>query len=102
MKTKKADNPILNNPYKEPKWHYATDSNGDLDYADVRKGRRLFTDDVQAIPVRLGHQGSFFEINEFQGKYGTCVVNLIRNEVGKWRAAGYPNATRVTTELLNF
>ncbi|GEM_PF-1000521 len=102
MKTKSAENPILNNPYKEPKRHYATDLNGDLNYADVRKGRRLFADDVQAIPIRQGPQGSFFEINEFQAKYGICVVNLIRNEVGKWRAAGYPNATRVTTELLNF
>ena len=102
MKTKRAENPILNNPYKEPKRHYATDLNGDLNYADMRNGRRLFTHDVQAIPIRQGPQGSFFEINEFQAKYGICVVNLIRNEVGKWRAAGYPNATRVTTELLNF
>ena len=30
-----SDNPILNSPYYEPKLHYATDSDGSLNYNDV-------------------------------------------------------------------
>jgi len=26
------ENPILNNPYEEPGWHYATNLEGELDY----------------------------------------------------------------------
>lgn len=26
-------NPILNNPYEEPTWHYSTNLQGELDYA---------------------------------------------------------------------
>lgn len=32
-------NPILNSPYEEPGWHYATDQAGNLNYDDVREGR---------------------------------------------------------------
>lgn len=33
-----ADNPILNSPYLEALLHYNTDSEGSLDYTDIRKG----------------------------------------------------------------
>ena len=42
-----SHNPILNNPYEEPKKHYATDPDGNLDYEDIRKGRRIFTPDTR-------------------------------------------------------
>jgi type III restriction enzyme len=35
------NNPILNNPYEEPQRHYATDPDGNLNYADIRKGCRV-------------------------------------------------------------
>ena len=34
-------NPILNSLYQEPRWHYATDLQGNLNYEDVRKDRRF-------------------------------------------------------------
>ena len=40
------DNPILNNPYTEPNRHYATNLDGELDYSDIRPGRRIFTRDI--------------------------------------------------------
>jgi hypothetical protein len=49
-------NPILNNPYEEPLWHYATNLAGELDYARPVKGRRIFTPEVQSIPVRQGSE----------------------------------------------
>ena len=59
-----SHNPILNNPYGEPAWHYDTDLEGALDYEKIVAGRRLFTGTVQAIPVRQKEQRSLFEINQ--------------------------------------
>ena len=97
-----SDNPILNSPYEEPKLHYATDMEGALDYNDVRKGRRIFTPDIQVIPTRQGPQQSAFEVNDFAEQYGDSIINLCRKEVGKWRVENYSNTTRVTKELLIF
>jgi type III restriction enzyme len=96
-----ADNPILNSPYDEPLLHYSTDPDGSLNYNDIRKGRRVFTPDVQAIPNRQGPQATMFDVNEYE-EYGTHLINLCRKEMGKWRSEKYPNTTRVTKELLQF
>ncbi len=95
-------NPILNNPYEEPKKHYATDPNGDLDYADIRKGRRVFMPDMPSLPARQGPQQSMFEVNDLSPQWAEEIVNLVRKEVVAWRAAEWPNTTRVTRELLTF
>lgn len=44
-------NPILNNPYEEPKFYYGTDLDGRLDYENKRKGRRPFVPTVAPIPA---------------------------------------------------
>jgi len=98
-----SENPILNSPYDEPKLHYATDEDGTLNYNDIRKGRRVFSPDIQVIPNRQGPQESIFEVNDFSVEYGKHIINLCRNEVGKWKEGNkYPNTTRVTKELLDF
>jgi type III restriction enzyme len=97
-----SENPILNNPYEEPKLHYATAEDGSLNYNDVRAGRRIFTTDIQVIPTKQGTQGTFFEVNDFVAEYGSHIVNLCRKEVGNWRGEKYPNTTRVTKELLMY
>ena len=97
-----GENPILNNPYEEPLFHYATNLAGELDYSVVKSGRRIFTPDVQSIPVRAGAQKDLFEINETAGLYGDELVNLVRREIAVWRGARYPNTTRVTRELLEY
>lgn len=97
-----SDNPILNNPYDEPKLHYATDLDGSLNYSDIRKGRRIFSPDIQVMPTRQGPQGSLFEVNDYSEEYGLQLINLCRKEVGLWREKGYHNTTRVTKELLEF
>ena len=30
-----SDNPVLNNPYLEPKFHYDTDVDGNVDYSTI-------------------------------------------------------------------
>ena len=95
--------PILNNPYEEPDWHYATNLAGELDYSRPVKGRRIFTPEIQTIPVRQGAQGDLMELNEVAAAdHGSHVVNLLRREVGAWRQAKYPQTTRITRELLQF
>ena len=95
-------NPILNSPYEEPQKHYATADDGSLNYDSIIKGRRIFTEDIPSIPVQQGDQSEIFEINDHQEKYGKLLVNLIRDEISKWREAHYPNTTRITRELLQF
>lgn len=97
-----SDTPILNGPSDEPRRHYATDDTGALDDAQVKEGRRVFTPDVPIIPLRQGPQTTFFDINDRGPEYGTPLANLLRREVGLWRDAAYPGATRVTRELLAF
>lgn len=96
-------NPILNNPYTLPLLHYATDpKDGSLNYNDIRKGRRIFSRERQVIPMKqveailfdLNDNASFDDLNH--------IINLLRNEVGDWRAKGYKDTTRVTLTLLKF
>lgn len=44
------DNPVLNSPYAEPRWHYATDTSGNLNYEDIRPERRLFEPKLAVTP----------------------------------------------------
>jgi len=99
---KSSDNPILNSPYAEPGKHYATDGEGNLNYADVREGRRIFTPDAPSIPSTQIQPG-MFDVNELAVEFREHLINLLRVEVGSWRGAGYPGVTsRVTRELLDF
>jgi type III restriction enzyme len=97
-----SDNPILNSPYSEPLCHYATEADGSLNYQDVRRGRRIFSPDIQLMPVKQGPQQSLFEINEFEVAYGENLINLCRKEIGRWRAEKYPNTTQVSLVMRLF
>jgi type III restriction enzyme len=98
-----SENPILNNPYREPELHYATNLDGELDYEDVVEGRRLFSGKVQTIPVQQKGQRDLLQANGVTAaSHGEHIVNVLRREVKAWRDGGYANATRVTRELLNF
>jgi type III restriction enzyme len=100
---KRGDNPILNTPYEEPRRHYATDTQGNLDYRDVRSGRRVFTPDVPQVPLGQQRQGGMFDLNDFPSEYGAHLVNRVRDEVRRWRESGYAGVTsRVTRDLLNY
>lgn len=97
-----ASNPILNSPYVEPGLHYATDQAGNLNYDDVRNGRRIFTPDTPTIPLSQRQPG-MFDINDFEGRHNEHLINLLRHEVGQWRASRYAGVTsRVTRELLDY
>lgn len=93
--------PILNNPYEEPCLHYDADLNGNLDYSKIIQGRRPYSANIGITPNR--YQPALFGREDFNDEDPNAnFINLIRSEVKKWRSEGYPRATRVTKELLNF
>jgi type III restriction enzyme len=95
------DNPILNSPYEEPVRHYATDTQGNLNYRDVRQGRRVFTPDVPQVPLGQQKQGEIFDLNDLVADYREHTINRLRVLVGDWRAGNYAGVTsRVTRDLL--
>ena len=96
------DNPILNNPYQEPTLYYDTDSDGSLDYNQIRQGRRIFKENASVVPTKQKPQKEIFEWNDDAEGYLTHIINLCRREVALWRNADYPNTNRVTKELLMF
>jgi type III restriction enzyme len=98
-----TENPILNNPYREPQRHYATNLDGELDYERVIEGRRMFSASVQTVPTPQRGQRSLLEINQAAAaSHGNHIINVLRREVKAWRDGGYQNATRLTRELLRF
>lgn len=104
-----SENPILNNPYLEPQLHYATvatgPEKGSLDYTQIVPGRRIFDPEIQgqsAPTKKKSGQGEIFELNDMASLYGDHLINLLRNEVGKWRKEQYPGTTRISKDLLHF
>lgn len=94
-------NPVLNNPYEEPKYYYETDMGGNINYESVLPGRRPYGYDVRIVPGST--QRSMFSQGDFISKDpNAAFVNTIREQVKNWRQAGYPKASRITTELLNY
>ncbi len=99
----KGDTPILNGPYDEPQFHYATTAEGNLDYQDKRPGRRIFAPETPQVPLSKPAQSGMFDLNDFAAQYRDQLVNQLRDQVGRWRREGYPGVTsRVTLDLLLF
>ena len=97
-----SDNPVLNNPYEEPRWYYDTDMNGNIDYSTIINGRRPYGYDVSIVP-KGNMQSNLFSQEDFESRNPNAkFINEIRKQVKEWRERGYPKASRITTELLNF
>ncbi len=96
------DSPILNSPYEEPQSHYATAKDGSLDYSRIISGRRIFTPDLPVIPDKQKEQKQIFDVNDEEKTYGDHIINVIREEISKWRKEKYPQVNKVTKELLSY
>jgi len=99
-----SENPILNSPYDEPRFHYGQTADNSLNYEDVKKGRRVFDPnaDRQPTPTKKGRQKKLAFPVEPEIEAEKHIINLIRKEVSSWRSNGYPETTRVTSELLSY
>lgn len=93
--------PILNNPYTEPRWHYAADLDGNLDYNNILEGRRPYTATIGVAPNKPT-AGLFTHDDIEECDANAHFINAIRAEVKRWREADYPHTTRVTRDLLTF
>lgn len=58
------DNPILNNPYEEPRYHYNVDINGNLDYGSILEGRRPYMGNIYRLRSIMYH-GNLSVLCEF-------------------------------------
>jgi type III restriction enzyme len=84
--------PILNSPYEEPGEHWWLQE-GQM--PERRPGRRaagyFYRDPRAPLPEIGATRGDWQELE---------LVNLIRERIARWRADGYPGASRTTLELL--
>lgn len=87
--------PILNTPYESPARHWGLDERFRATN-DLRDGRRP---SGAYMSVPKPKSGAVRDASaESVGPHPR--INLIRDEVGRWRAAGYPGVRRLTRELL--
>lgn len=96
-------NPILNNPYEEPLYHYDTDINGNLDYTRRLVGRRPYVEGISIVPKKQSGQKEIFSGSDVYDEESSNAkfINGLREIVKEWRDKGYPGTTKVTKELLD-
>ena len=91
-----VEQPILCNPYKEPDAHWVYDT--DTGEATKRQGRREAG--YWYKTQRTGTEQLQMRFIQEEQRDDLPLVNALRNDVRRWRAANYRNATNVTRELL--
>ncbi len=99
--------PILNNPYDEPRLHYETNPEGEIDYEKIVESRRIFSPTQGPMPTRQGAQRELLPGEQIANNDEQHLINLMRREVAAWRegadaSASYAGVTRVTGDLLRF
>ena len=89
-----VERPILCNPYEEPDAHWVYDT--ETGEAIRQPGRR-----DAGYWYKTQHTGSKqLQLFQEEERDDLPLVNALRNDVRRWRAANYRNATVVTRELL--
>ncbi len=97
--------PILNNPYEAPRFHYATNLAGEIDYQTIQAGRRAFRRVTTPLPQQQNAQRDLLTPDDFSANEQHSFIELVRKEVQVWRegsasSAPYAGVTRVTADLL--
>jgi type III restriction enzyme len=93
-----VEEPILNSPYCEPTHHWAYSKGGKAIKEPGRRRASYFW-----TTQKTGSLQQTFDAEGFDTDHGSDdlpLVNALRYDVGKWRDAGYENATQVTKQLL--
>ena len=90
-----VDRPILCNPYEEPRDHWIYDKEtGAASHAGTRRPASYWYKTERTGSAQLTLTGLAEEERD-----DLPLVNALREDVRKWREAGYPGATNVTREL---
>jgi type III restriction enzyme len=96
-----VEQPILNSPYDEPARHWYIQRGADPELRDGRRKSFVFQPRGQREEWDLS-DGTLAPLREYESAYEMVLVNLLRERVQQWRAAGYPGVTRATLELLRW
>jgi type III restriction enzyme len=91
-----VDEPILNKPYDVPEWHWVYGADGVANKMPGRRPAAYFWSGRQAGDRQGGLEGIEADV----GSERLTLVNALRQDVVKWRASGYENATVTTKKLL--
>ena len=90
--------PILNSPFAEPALHWYIREGHSPQERNGRRPAIVFPPRDQKHEWELG-DGTLARSQDYAG-YELALVNLVRERVKSWRAAGYPGASRTTQDLL--
>ena len=93
--------PILNSPYEEPKLYWYIREGEPSAQKDGRRRAVIWPPRDQKTPWDLS-DGTLTPSPEYPSAFELALVNLIRERVKAWKAAGYPGVTRTTLELLQW
>ncbi len=87
--------PVINNPYDEPLWHWIYDESG---HPIKQQGRRPASYFYRDKSVAVSQADLFAE----ETRDELPLVNRLRKDVKRWRDSGYKGATRTTRELFRW
>ena len=94
MSAFEVEQPILNSPFEEPAEHWQIEEGQRAEAARRPPARPATSTATRKAPQPEPGQAARGEWQELE------LVNLIRERLAQWRAAGYPGATRTTLDLL--
>ena len=93
--------PIINSPFEEPKQHWFIREGEAPQLRDGRRPSIVYPPKDETRQWDLG--GGMLKLSkEYAPGFEMRMVNLIRERVKAWRAAGWPGVTRTTMELLQY
>jgi type III restriction enzyme len=94
MSAYEVEQPILNSPFEEPAEHWLIQEGKTPKREKGRRRAGYFFRDPKAPEPEPGQpaRGDWEELD---------LVNLIRERLEQWRAAGYPSASRTTLDLIS-
>ena len=90
-----VDEPVINNPYDEPAWHWIYDADG---HPAKQQGRRPASYYFRDKSVATAQAELFAE----EQRDELPLVNRLRKDVKRWRESGYKGATKTTRDLLRW
>ena len=92
--TQAVENPIINNPYDEPKKHWSY-KNGIPNLIEYRRPASYWYKSAK----RISDQADLFQEEE---RDNLPLVNALRSDVRRWRESKYRGASKVTLEILEW
>ena len=95
--TDPVEQPIINSPYEEPKWHWTLDER-QVAQAPLKPGRREARGGSNPVPQpKITKTQPMFDNSQEE----LILVNNLRTLVARWRQQGYPGVTNATKRLLD-